>query len=86
MRGVVSRALHERRYTAGSLNARSAVSTSGDMDAIQLRDEVVELKKLMNAVIKERDLAKMQQVDTYMNNFSVHKVHACTWCIHICKG
>ena len=37
-------------------------SDTGQLDAIALRDETVRLKQLLNAVMKERDLAKAQQV------------------------
>ena len=41
---------------------KSSKSVSGQMDAIALRDETVELKKALNVTLKERDLAKAQQV------------------------
>lgn len=40
----------------------AAHSVSGQMDAMQLRDELLHLKKEMNAIKKEKDIAKAQQV------------------------
>lgn len=37
-------------------------SVSGQMDAGELRDEVVQLKREINTMRKERDVAKAQQV------------------------
>ena len=37
-------------------------SVSGQMDAGELRDEVVQLRRDLNAMKKERDVAKAQQV------------------------
>ncbi len=37
-------------------------SLSGEVDAIQLRDQLVHLRKEMNALKKEKDIAKAQQV------------------------
>ena len=67
LRSVVSRIQHQRRYSASNLTSSSAGSkamTSGDLDALQLRDELVELKKQMNIIVKEREVAKAQQVFT----------------------
>lgn len=40
----------------------AADSVSGQMDARELRDEVVEMKREVNAMKKERDVAKARQV------------------------
>ena len=46
----------------GSSRPNNPPTVSGQMDAIELRDEVVRIKKEMNGVMKERDLAKAQTV------------------------
>lgn len=49
-----------RKSVANSQHKAS--SLSDDVDAIQLRDQLVHLQKEMNALMKERDIAKAQQV------------------------
>lgn len=58
------------------------LSVSGQMDAIELRDEVVRLRKEMNTLTKERDVAKAQQVGstllvsgTTSIPFGAHYIH-----------
>ncbi len=58
-RNLVSKVMHDRHFSAGNL---AVATSSGDLDAIQLRDQVVELKKQLNSITKERDMAKAQQV------------------------
>ena len=58
-----------RRKSSATAHPRSSITTatatnslSGQMDAIQLRDELVHLRKEMNALKKEKEIAKAQQV------------------------
>ncbi len=61
-----------------------AGSVSGQMDARELRDEVLHMKKEMNGMRKERDLAKAQQVCAYVRSTDhLSYMHTCvcgrTW-------
>ncbi len=48
------------------VQSTSGPSVSGQMDAIELRDETVKMRKEMNVLRKERDIAKAQQVRSFL--------------------
>ncbi len=48
----------ERRRRDSVPGGGPVASSSGDLDAIALRDETVRLKQVLNSVIAERDLTK----------------------------